>query len=85
MGLFFSKPNIGNEEFKKVRSYLDSNGFSEHDLMELKKIFSASLTNHGIDKKELEAALRWLHENMGSHTFSKSQVELIEEAMTKKL
>lgn len=85
MGFFFSNPIVGQEEFKKVRSYLYSNGFSEHDLTELKKIFSASLTNQGINRKELEAGLRWLRENMGHHTFSKNQVNMIEEAMNKKL
>lgn len=84
------KPKVSKDEFKEVCSSLSSKGFSERELDEVKKIFRPDLeepveTEKGIDKTEIDNAIKWMKEHKDDHCIPSSKLSILEETLKKRL
>ena len=90
MGFFFSKSVVSPEEFKKARYELYSKGFTQRELNVLEELFmgymhSSGTSQRGINATEMNEAISWLQENKSKHPFSSDQIDLISNALNKRL
>ncbi len=95
MGLFNdlfggNKPKVSKDEFKDACSSLSSKGFSERELDEVKKIFRPDLeeeleTERGIDKVELDNAIKWMKEHTADHCIPPSKISILEQVLRKRI
>ena len=85
-----SKPRATNEEYKRVRGYLYSEGFSQQELAEVDMLFlgdfeKGSSHQRGIDATELKEKIVWLRANPSKHHLEPNKIDKIEEALRKKI
>ena len=92
MGLFFNDApkRVSKEEFKKVRAALASEGMQKIEIDKVEEIFLGDIyettdSQKGVDRKELEARIKWMRENMSKHRLSEKDVSLVEEKMSRYL
>lgn len=92
--MFFDspKPYVSKEEFKKARSFLSGKGFSTEELNNVERMFASDLLERGvtsrdkgISRDEITACTTWMRANPHKHKFSPAKIDLIEEALMKKL
>lgn len=89
MGIFDSKKIVSEDEFEDVLRECRSQGFNSRELRELEKIFRGDLfergSNRGIDRKEMEEALKWMRKNVSNHRILPKKITILEELLKEKL
>ena len=92
MGIFgkTSQKNISDDDFGNVRNALYAKGFDKDDIRFLEVVFRSDLfederLQKGIDKKEIEEALRFLKNHPHHHKFSNTKLSELEEVLLKTL
>lgn len=91
MSLFgFTKKKVSKLEFKQVRILLHRKGFSSREINEVAMIFRADLNEQseyerGIDRKEIENAVKWMRKNKSKHILSDRQIDIVEKVLISKL
>ncbi len=91
MSIFGStKKRVSKLEFKQVRVLLHRKGFSSREINEVAMIFRADLNEsseyeRGIDKKEIENAVKWMSKNKSKHILSDKQIGVVEKVLISKL
>lgn len=84
-----NRPRISKLEFQKIRSGLVFYNFSKFQRDKVEEIFRGDLEEDGnwsgVDERELERGIAWMHANKSKHGFSDEQIELIEAEMRKYL
>ena len=91
MGFFFNtKPKVTKEEFKKVRNYLYSAGFTHKELDEIAEIFRSDIDEsqnfeQGISKEEIDKGIQWMRANVNVHHILSSKIDILEKALKGKL
>lgn len=89
MGLFsaFSTPrSVSPTEFhNKVRSALRTKGLSERDVDHVAQVVGLGLeesgSHRGLDRHEIDQAIKFLRENRESHSLSNQQIDTVEEVL----
>lgn len=89
MGLFsaFSTPrSVSPTEFhNKVRSTLRDRGLSERDVDHVTQVVGLGLeesgSHRGLDRREIDQAIKTLHDNKESHSLSNHQIDTVEEVL----
>lgn len=89
MGLFsaFSNPrSVSPTEFhNKVRGALRVRGLSERDVDHVTQVVGLGLeesgTHRGLDRNEIDQAMKSLRENRESHSLSSRQIDTVEEVL----
>ena len=86
MGFFGGSDHITHHEFKKALYHLkEKEGFSEHQLGQIKETFRGDLdeegSGSGISKEELRKGIHWLKEHLGSHHLSQHNIDTLEEVL----
>ncbi len=84
------KPHVTSIEYKRVRGYLYSEGFSRQELADVDMLFLGDMEkdssyNRGIDAKELEEKIKWLREHPSRHHLEPNKIDKLEEVLRKKI
>ncbi len=86
MGFFGTSSRVSHHEFNKALYHLkEKEGFSEHQLEQVKQTFRGDLdeqgSGSGISKEELKKGIHWLKENPSQHHLSTDHIEKLESAL----
>ena len=81
---------VSKREFKEARRHLYNEGFADHEVDEVEKIFmgdmhESSNAHRGIDPNELDRGVAWMRENKSKHNLSDNRINQIEETLKDKL
>ena len=97
MGIFdiifgSSKPRVTDQEYKKVKSQLYMEGFTQRERNKVDEIFKpdyyeTATASHPrcLEPKEIAARIKWMRENPSKHGFSPNRIDEIEQEMKKRL
>ncbi len=87
-----SKPRVTDKEFKRAKSELYADGFSQRQRAKIDEIFGADFNmagtdNHprGLEKEEIDARIKWMRANKSKHGFSDNEISEIEATLKKRL
>jgi hypothetical protein len=85
-----TKPKVTKKELKRAAYQLDVHqGFSKKDVTDMRKVLSGHMnelgSQRGLDKKEIDASLKWMRNNMSKHSLSRKQVDKMEKELRKRL
>jgi len=87
-----SKQRVTEQEYKKVKSALWSEGFSQRERDKIDDIFAPDFkmqetSSHprGLEASEIDARIKWMKENKSKHGFSDGKINEIEATLKRKL
>jgi hypothetical protein len=86
-----SKPRVTGKEYIKAKGELRNKGFNSIQIANVDKFFApefniAATPSHpkGLEKKEIDARIKWMREHKSKHSFDDKQIDEIEESLTKR-
>lgn len=86
MGFFGNNDHVSHHEIKKALYHLkDKEGFSDHQIRQVKEIFRGDLDEKGegsgISRSELKKGIEWIKEHPNQHNLSSHHIEKLESSL----
>lgn len=87
-----SKPRVTEKEYKKAKSEMCLDGFSQRQRAKVDEIFAPDYNMKGTDshprgleKAEIDARIKWMRENKSKHGLSDQKINEVEASLKRRL